>query len=133
MERAWDLMRDYISESHNQDPWVSSAIGYVRFALDEKQLFRCMLDGKYPEKQREMLMKNWGFLSAILVDYKQFEGISQEKTRKIRFARAMLTHGFATSVNLDWHDITGPEEIEKFLTEVSRGLLQGLKDLGAKE
>jgi hypothetical protein len=133
MERAWDLMRDYISESHNKDPWVSTAIGYVRFALDEKQLFRCMLDGKYPDKQREMLMKNWGFLSEMLADYEQFEGIPEEKTRKIRFARAMLTHGFATSVNFGWHDIRSPNEIESFLAVVSQGLLQGLKGLESEE
>ncbi len=132
MERAWGLMRDYVSKSHNKDPWVSTAIGYVRFALEEKQLFRCMLDGKYPDKQREMLMKTWGFLSEMLAEYKQFEGMSEEKTRKVRFARAMLTHGFATSVNFGWHDKTDPHEIENFLTDVSHGLLQGLKGLGTE-
>jgi hypothetical protein len=72
-------------------------------------------------------------LSKALEDYEDFEGLSEEQMQVIRYSRAMLTYGVATSVSEGWNMLLTDEEIiEEYLTEISHALLEGFRESYAR-
>ncbi len=127
LEKCWDLLMHYEGQVYIDDVWIDQAIGYVFFARDEKQLFRCMYDGRHSEKQRELRFVNWEYLCGFLHSYPPFQGLSEEKLNKIRFHRVMMTHGLASMVNIRWlPELEEDENIIKQITSGSKALLEGL-------
>lgn len=131
MEKCWDLLMEYEAQKYTGDVWIDQAIGYVFFARDENQLFRCMYDGRHLEKQRELLFVNWEYLCSFLHEYPPFKDVDEEKLNQLRFSRVMMTHGLASMVNLGWNpQIKEDEIIIEKITSGSKTLLQGLHKLG---
>jgi len=133
VKNAWILIGQYESKHYTGDAWVDQAIGYVRFAKKEKNLFRCMFDGRNLKLQRKMLREHWANLSSLLEGYEAFRGIDEKQCLRVRYSRGMLTHGVATSIINGWGFLfegskiapTKNEALAKYLTMVSRALLEG--------
>jgi len=127
LEKCWDLLMHYEAQVYIKDVWIDQAIGYVFFARDEKQLFRCMYDGRHLEKQRELRFVNWEYLCGLLHSYTAFQGVDEERLNETRFSRVMMTHGLASIVNIGWQpEIEEDENIIKYITSGSKALLQSL-------
>ena len=131
VEKSWDLVMHYQSKEYIGDTWIDQAVGYVLLARDERNLFKCMFDGHNPELQYEMQKKHWQYNAERLEDYADFKNLDEEQRTRIRYARAMLSHGVATSPNTGMNKIMveNDEILAGFLTTVSRALLKGYKDL----
>ena len=127
MDKGWDLLFDYEAQPHTGDVWLDQAIGYVNFALEEKQLFRCLLDGRYPEKQRFFLQRNLERLTGMLDGYDSFGDLDRETIMKVRYCRTMLTHGLATAVNVGWTFDPTEDILVKFVRVSSKALIKGFQ------
>ena len=126
--KGWDLLLEYETKTYTGDPWVDQAIGYVSFAMAEKNLFFCMFDARNIDFQSKMRKAHWDYLGGLLSDYEGFEGLKSEEVLLIRHTRVMFTHGLATSALADWGT---PIKIEPMLEHnvvaASRAILEGFK------
>lgn len=126
VKEGWELVKDYESRRFTGDAWIDQAIGYVCFAKDERQLYMCMFDGRNLQLHREMLLDHWKNLSRQIEDYEPFRNLDEELCLRIRHARAMLSHGVASSVSMGHGEILKNDEyIAEYLTQVSIALLEG--------
>jgi len=132
--KGFELLHEYESKQYIGDAWVDQAIGYVRFAKKEKKLFLCMFDGRNLKLHRAMLFKHWQKLSELLEGYAAFKDLDEEQCMRIRYSRAMLSHGVATSVNMGYGEILENDEmICGYLDSASQALLKGYIELKSLE
>ena len=97
LDRAWEILTEYVLEHYTGDAWVDQGIGYVLFARDHGRVFSCMYYGEIHEirVRRQQL---WSTASDELVGHPVFAGMNPEHVGWIRHMRALLTHGIAVSV-----------------------------------
>jgi len=128
--KAWEMIMKYEGKRYTGDAWIDQTIGYVRFARDEHNLFRCLLEGRNPELRKKMLTRHWQYLTDLLEGYDSFKNLNEELTGKIRYARAMLSHGVAMfpRTGLNKIILENDEILSTFLTLVSHVLLTGYKE-----
>lgn len=130
LERAWALLMEREGEVATGDPWVDQALAYARFSREEKHLFHSMFDGRHLEQGNALRLRHWEYLAEQLEGYEPFSGIDPDTLKKIRFARAMFTHGVASAISAGWSDLFDDEEmVRRFIQVVSRSLLQGMKEM----
>jgi len=131
VKKAWKLSMDYKAKTYTGDVWVDQGIGYIRFSQDERNLFKCMLDSRNQELKYEMHIANWQFLAEQLNGYEAFHDLTEEQQERVRYARAMLTHGIATAPRVAANRILleSDELLAKFLTNVSMALRSGFKEI----
>jgi len=131
VKKAWKLSMDYKSRTYTGDVWVDQGIGYVLFSKDERNLFKCMLDSRNQEFKYEMHIANWQFLEKQLKGYAPFDDLTNEQQERVRYARAMLTHGIATAPRVAANRVLlGDDDLlARFLTNVSKALRSGFKEI----
>lgn len=121
-----DMMLEFMSGEQTGDKWIDHAIGYLEFAQQEEQLFRCLYDGRNLELSRSALDRWNDLLLEQLADYPLFAGMNDELVQKIRYARYMLLHGMATNVNR-WNALKDEKVRLKFLKVSTKALYDGIK------
>jgi AcrR family transcriptional regulator len=131
IRKAWNLVMEHESEQYTGDVWIDQAIGYVLFARDERNLFKSMLAGRNLKLQYAMQKKHWQYQTERLENYDGFSDLEDEQRSRIRYARAMLSHGVATSPNTGMNKIIVENDdiLAGFLTTVSRALFKGYEKL----
>jgi hypothetical protein len=131
IQKAWTLVVEYETRHYTGDRWIDQGMGYVLFARDERNLFNCMLAGRNLNLQYEMQKKHWQYQTERLEDYPGFVNMDEEQRTRIRYARAMLSHGVAMSPNTGMNKVIIENNtiLSGFLTNVSQALLKGYKDL----
>ena len=112
------------------DKWLDSGIALIRFAIEEKHLFRCMNDEKHSVVQRKHSRPIWQKLSDELADHPSFKGLSPETALRVRLARWWLVHGLASLFNNGWFGENDAIHIESVVKATSLGLLEGLREHG---
>ncbi len=131
VKKAWNLIVRYEAEQYTGDVWVDQAIGYIRFARNETNLFKCMLDGRNLELKYDMHQRHWQYLAERLEGYEAFDGFDEEQRASIRYSRSMLSHGVAMSPNIGLNKIIieNDELLAGYLSNVSQALLRGFEAL----
>jgi len=131
IQKAWTLVMEYESRQYTGDDWIDQAMGYVLFARDERNLFKSMLAGRNLKLQYEMQKMHWQYQTDRLDSYEGFKDLARDQRSRIRYARAMLSHGVAMSPDTGMNKIIieNDEILSGFLTNVSQALLKGYKDL----
>ncbi len=67
------------------------------FAREEENLFHCLLDGRNLKLKYYMNRRQWEVLGEALEGYAGFKELDDEMSVKVRYTRAMLSHGIATA------------------------------------
>ncbi|MGD8941682.1 MAG: TetR/AcrR family transcriptional regulator [Desulfobacterales bacterium] len=131
IQKAWTLVVEYETRHYTGDRWIDQAMGYVLFARDERNLFDCMLAGRNLELKYEMQKRHWQYQADRLDNYEGFKDLDKDQCTRIRYARAMLSHGVAMSPIMGMNKviIENSEILSGFLTNVSHAILKGYKDL----
>ena len=131
VKKAWKLSMAYKSRTYTGDVWIDQGIGYVLFSKKESNLFKCMLESHNPKLKYEMHLANWHFLEEQLEGYEAFSDLDETQRERVRYARAMLTHGIATAARVATNRVLleDDELLTLFLKNVSKALLTGFKDL----
>ncbi len=117
---AQDLYQSYLAAdmaAGKYPPYKASGMGYIRFAREEKELFRllfmCDRKGEPPEPGREM--------DVILPVIMKNTGLSREKAERFHLEMWIFVHGIASMIAtsyLDWE----METVSEVLTDAYLGL-----------
>lgn len=131
VRKAWRLLKEYETKTYTGDTWIDLAVGYVLFARDEPNLFTCMHTGHNRDLRFELHARHWRWQEKRLDNYSEFKKLDEEQRMRVRYARAMLSHGVATSPNTEFNRfiIDNDDILAGFMTNVSRALLNGFKTL----
>lgn len=131
VKKAWKLVMNYQAERYTGDVWIDQGIGYVRFARNENNLFKCMLNGHNLKLRNEMHRNQWQLLAEKLVDYDAFKGLDEGQRVRLRYSRAMLSHGVAMSPDTGLNKVIVENDnlLADFLRTVSQALLKGYATL----
>jgi AcrR family transcriptional regulator len=133
VKKAWKRVMNYQAERYTGDVWIDQGIGYVRFARNENNLFKCMLNGHNMKLRHELHRHQWQYLADNLKDYDAFKGLDEEQRIRLRYSRAMLSHGVAMSPDTGLNKVIVENDnlLADFLSTVSQALLKGYEALPA--
>lgn len=81
-----------------QHPVLGIGINYIRFAVEEPQLFRFLFQSGYAEGNSLLEMIDSGDLLPVLAAMQEGSGLSREQTRGVFITVAMFAHGYASMI-----------------------------------
>ena len=81
-----------------QNPILGIGLNYIRFAVDEPQLFRFLFQSGLAEENSLMEMVDSEELLPVLSAMQKGAGLSMKKTRDIFITLAMFAHGYASII-----------------------------------
>ncbi len=84
--------------SPEQDPILGIGLNYIRFAVEEPQLFRFLFQSGYAEEKNVLEMIDSEELNPVLAAMQEGTGLSMEKTRKVFLTVALFVHGYASII-----------------------------------
>ena len=78
-----------------QDPLLGIGLNYIRFAVEEHQLFRFLFQSGYAQENSLLEMIDSEELIPVLAVMQEGAGLSMEKTKQIFLTVALFAHGYA--------------------------------------
>ena len=81
-----------------QDPVLGIGMNYIRFAVEEPQLFRFLFQSGYAEENSLLEMVDSEELVPVLAAMREGAGLSVEKTRDVFITVALFAHGYASII-----------------------------------
>ena len=99
-----------------QDPVLGIGLNYVRFAVEEPQLFRFLFQSGYPEERNLLEMIGSDELIPVLAAMQEGCGLNAEQTRQVFLTVALFAHGYASIIannNLEFDEKRIAEHLER--------------------
>ncbi|MBQ1771822.1 MAG: TetR/AcrR family transcriptional regulator [Clostridia bacterium] len=97
--KADRLHSEYMmSTPPGQDPILGIGLNYVRFAVEEPQLFRFLFQSGYAEQSSFLEMVDSKELVPMLEAMQKGTGLSMKKTRNVFITVALFAHGYASII-----------------------------------
>lgn len=81
-----------------QDPVLAIGLNYIRFAVEEPQLFRFLFQSGYAEENSLLEMVDSKELIPVLAAMREGAGLSMQKTRNVFITVALFAHGYASII-----------------------------------
>ena len=127
--KAMELLKERMLEDRIGDRWIDQGISYVRFAEEEKYLFRCMWDGRNVELCKEMGKDMNEFLASTLADYPLFAGLAETELSMIRLTRMMFAQRLAywLNTNSDYLKEKGIMDTDEYIRKASMAIYDGFR------
>ena len=98
-EQTDQLHSDYLMNiPQEQDPVLGIGLNYIRFAVEEPQLFRFLFQSGYAKENSLLEMIDSEELSPVLGAMQDESGLSMEKTGRVFLTVAMFAHGYASII-----------------------------------
>ena len=122
MKRAAYAQADHLHSEYmmtlqpEQDPVLAIGLNYIRFAVEEPQLFRFLFQSGYAEENTLLEMIDSEELIPILAAMQEGAGLSMEKTKQIFLTVALFAHGYASIIannNLEYDEKVIAEHLER--------------------
>ena len=102
--------------SPDRDPILSIGLNYIRFAVEEPQLFRFLFQSGYAEESSLLDMIDSEELEPVLAAMKEGTGLNAEKTREVFLTVALFSHGYASIIannSLEYDEKIIAEHLER--------------------
>ena len=99
-----------------QDPILGIGLNYIRFAVEQPQLFRFLFQSGYAEENNLLEMLDSEELVPILAAMREGAGLSMEKTRELFITVALFAHGYASIIannHLEFNEELIAEHLER--------------------
>ena len=84
--------------SPEQDPILGIGLNYIRFAVEEPQLFRYLFQSGYAEENSLLEMIDSEELAPVLAAMQKGAGLSMEQTKQVFLIVALFAHGYASII-----------------------------------
>ena len=84
--------------SSEQDPILGIGLNYIRFAVQQPQLFRFLFQSGYAKEKSLLEMIDSEELVPVLEAMGKGSGLSAEKTRQVFLTVALFAHGYASII-----------------------------------
>ena len=98
-KRLDQLHSEYMMNTRpGQDPIIGIGLNYIRFAVEEPQLFRFLFQSGYAEENNLLEMVDSEELVPVLAAMREGAGLSMEKTRQVFITVALFAHGYASII-----------------------------------
>lgn len=124
--RALELLKQRMLLTRTGDLWQDLALNYVKFAVEESHLYRCLWDGRNIELMRGMGKELNQFVSNTLSDYPLFAGLSPKQCCMIRYARSFFVQRLADWMNKDSNYLEEKGlDADSFIMMTSKALFDG--------
>ena len=81
-----------------QDPVLGIGMNYVRFAVEEPQLFRFLFQSGYAEENSLLEMVDSEELLPVLAAMQEGTGLSMQRTKDVFITVALFAHGYASII-----------------------------------
>ena len=81
-----------------QDPILGIGLNYIRFAVEEPQLFRFLFQSGYARESNLLEMVDSEELVPVLAAMREGAGLSLPKTRNVFITVALFAHGYASII-----------------------------------
>lgn len=127
--KALELLKGRMLEVRTGDRWIDQGISYVRFAEEERFLFRCLWDGRNVELSKELGKDLNDFISSTLTDYPLFAGLDELELRMIRITRMMFAQKLAywLNVNSNYLEEKGIHDTDDYIRRASLAIYDGFR------
>ena len=127
--KALELLKTRMLEERTGDRWIDQGIIYVRFAEEEKFLFRALWDARNVELSKEIGKRVNEFIASTLVDYPLFIGLDELEVRMIRLTRMMFAQKLAywLNVNSNYLKEKGIPDTEDYIRRASMAIYNGFR------
>lgn len=129
IKKAMDLHLQYMTTPRTGDPGLDIGFGYIRFAREEKHLFRCVTDERHIRMITDYFDETISTTEDMLKDHPMFEGMTIEQVKRVGIALGCFLHGMASLINNSWDKITTDHEITEFIAETYLSFLSGYRGL----
>ena len=132
-KRAWTILEEYQSKVRTGDPVLDMIIGFVMFAREEKNLFRCFRSDKLNAinivNAEEAFLKNM----KILEHHDIMKKFTSERVTDVLIQGWIFANGIALLVNSPIvktiPELNSEESIIRFIKDATRIYWRGLKVL----
>ena len=84
--------------SPDRDPILCIGLNYIRFAVEEPQLFRFLFQSGYAEENSLLEMIDSKELEPVLAAMQAGAGLRMEKTKEVFLTVALFAHGYASII-----------------------------------
>ena len=81
-----------------QDPILGIGLNYIRFAVEEPQLFRFLFESGYAKENNLLEMIDSEELAPVLGAMREGLGMDAEKTKNVFLTVALFAHGYASII-----------------------------------
>jgi AcrR family transcriptional regulator len=101
--------------SPQRDPLLGIGLNYIRFAVEEPQLFRFLFQSGYVQENSLLEMIDSEALIPVLAAMQEGAGLSMEKTKQVFLTVAMFAHGYASIIAnncLEYDEILAAKHLE---------------------
>ncbi len=128
IRKVVDLLIESMKTPRTDDQTLNIGLGYIVFARDEKQLFRCFLYEKYATLRRPYRKKLWGLFGKKFIDDNRYSDLTHEEINRHRRKMYVFSHGLAVLINTgSLPDRQNDKDIAAALRETRGMLLAGLR------
>lgn len=117
MERYHQYLAEEMG-SGRYPPYKASGMGYIRFALEEKELFKLLF---MRDRSKEVIGEDFDEVGPIIALIQDKTGMSFERARLFHLEMWLYVHGIATMLATGYLPWT-MEDISGFLTDAFEGL-----------
>jgi len=127
--KAMELLKERMLVDRTGDRWIDQGINYIRFAEEEKYLFRCMWDGRNVELCKVLGKDLNEFITATLADYPLFKGLDELELNMIRLTRMMFAQKLAYWLNANSSYLVekGIPDTDDYIRRTSRAIYDGFR------
>ena len=116
-KRVDQLHSEYLKNTPlGQDPILGIGLNYIRFAVEEPQLFRFLFQSGYAEEKSLLEMVDSEELVPVLEAMREGAGLSLRKTRNVFITVALFAHGYASIIannHLEYDEKLIAEHLER--------------------
>ena len=126
---ALELLKERMRTVQTGDVWVDQGINFVRFAEEERYLFRSLWDGRNVELCRSMAKDLNDSIAASLADYPLFKGLDELELLMIRTTRMMFAQKLAYWLNINGDYLTekGITDTDEYIRRATMAIYDGFK------
>ena len=129
VKEAYEVLMEYQTTPRTGDIFLDMGVGYVLFALKEKNLFRCINHEQHIGMHRKYNDRHLDMLIEKLSDYPYIKGLNEDQVRKFFFQGWIYSHGLAQLVNSGFYKDIGEAEIIDLLTYTGTRYVSGFMHL----
>ncbi len=98
-EKADRLHSEYMMKIRpGQEPVLGIGLNYIRFAVEEPQLFRFLFQSGYAKENNLPEMVDSEELIPVLAAMRETSGLSMGKTKEVFITVALFAHGYASII-----------------------------------
>ena len=103
----------------DRDPMLAIGLNYIRFAVEEPQLFRFLFQSGYAQENSLLEMVDSEELTPVLSAMREGSGLSEKQTRDLFVTVALFAHGYASIIannHLEYDENLIAEHLERAWT-----------------